>query len=378
MQLSFKLFALCSLALTAVAAPNRLLTVEKFDGLVNAHSYIVTLKPGVCKDSFINADPALRESVTHADWTIIHAFAGIFSPNILNKLRASDAVEGIFEDGFVELHSEQTDAPWGLARTSATGLLPVHNSPAALNYTYAYPDEAQGQGVDIYVLDTGVNFNHHDFGGRATHGWAQSGWNATDTDGHGTHVAGIAAGARFGIAKEANIISVKVLQKYNGPVTPLIAGINWVASTAPTTGRPSVASMSVGSPGYRPLDEAAANLVSVGVPLVVAEGNYNKPAARYSPARVESVITVGAVDMHDSKAWFSNYGPEDITSASFETDSGTARKSGTSQAAPHVSGAVALWLSQNPDATPEELKRSLWSTTGVVKKLCRSRLNRMS
>ena len=127
----------------------------------------------------------------------------------------------------------RTDAPWGLARISHTN--PVSGDIKGLNYTYTYGDEFLGAGIDIYVVDTGVNLDHvgdkllssttslekaddpqllflqADFGGRAVFGWTGAGLAKTDDHGHGSHVAGIAAGTRYGVAKRANVISVKVL-----------------------------------------------------------------------------------------------------------------------------------------------------------------------
>ena len=96
-----------ALALKVFAAPSGLLAVEKYSGKVVQGSYIVRLKDGVNKEALFASDPVLREAVTHDDWTIIHGFAGQFNATLLNKLRASDAVQSIAEDGVVTIQALQ-------------------------------------------------------------------------------------------------------------------------------------------------------------------------------------------------------------------------------------------------------------------------------
>ncbi|KAH7092670.1 peptidase 1 [Auriculariales sp. MPI-PUGE-AT-0066] len=368
--------------LSVLAAPDKLLQVQRAYGAVNPHSYIVKLKPGACKYTLLASDPSLRAAVTHADWdsSILHGFAGVFDAQQLYMLRASAAVESIVEDGVVQPQTLQTDAAWGLARVSSKRRLIPHDDgfwPLALNYTYAYPDaeSKQGEGVDIYILDTGVYIEHVDFEGRASHGWAAEGLDVSDEQGHGTHVAGIAAGRRWGVAKQANIISVKILQtRDKGRTADLISGLIYVAVTARLTGRPSIANLSVGVKNSSSIDWVTEKIIKEGVHVVVAAGNKNQDAAAWSPARVPSAITVGATKIDDDRWDSSNYGPAvdiwapglQITSASNTNRTGSLSHSGTSQAAPHVSGAVALWISEHGNAEPEEIKRRLWSKMDVV------------
>lgn len=102
-----------------------------------------------------------------------------------------------------------TDSPWGLQRLSSSAVS-IEGDTDELNYTYTYANNLLGKGADIYIMDTGIFTQHVVFGGRATMGWSFDG-NMTDDDGHGTHVSGIAAGERVGVAQGANLIGVRVL-----------------------------------------------------------------------------------------------------------------------------------------------------------------------
>ncbi|KAH7094146.1 peptidase 1 [Auriculariales sp. MPI-PUGE-AT-0066] len=385
MQFTFTSLVTLALALAASAAPGKLLTVQKYGGQKVPGSYIVRLKEGVNKDALLDSDPALRESVTHADWTIINGFAGQLSAEQLNELRANDQVESIQEDGVVSIQAAQTNAAWGLGRISHTN--PVSGTITALNYTYTYSDTYQGQGVDIYIVDTGINLNHVDFTGRVKFGWTGTGLNQTDDHGHGSHVAGIAAGTRYGVAKQANLISVKVLDSAgSGTLANVVGGFNYVGTAAKSTGRPSLASASLGGSASTSIDDAVSALTSAGIHVVVAASNSNVNAANTSPARVASAITVGAIGQSDEKASFSNYGAivdiwapgVSITSAGASGTSSTIVYSGTSQATPHVTGLGALYLSQYGSVSPAVLSSSIWSQSGKITGLPSGSNNRLA
>jgi cerevisin len=372
MQFTLASIVTAALALAASAAPNKLIEVTKYGGKVNPGSYIVRLKEGADKAALFE-DATLREAVTHDDWTVINGFAGVFDKEVLNKLRSSDLVDSIHEDGFVTIQGTQTNAAWGLSRVSHTNK--VSGTVTALTYSYVYDDSALGSGVDIYIVDTGINVNHTDFGGRAKFGWTGSGLGQYDDHGHGSHVAGIAAGTRYGVAKQANLISVKVLDSAgSGTLANVVGGFNYVKTAAASTGRPSIASASLGGSASTSIDDAVAALVASGVHTVVAAGNSNVNAANTSPARVTTAITVGAHDINDAKASFSNYGTVvdiwapgvSITSAGYVSNTATIVYSGTSQATPHVSGIAAAYISKVGNTTPAALSAALWSQTGKI------------
>ncbi|KAF9642530.1 subtilisin-like protein, partial [Thelephora ganbajun] len=144
-----------------------------------------------------------------------------------------------------------------------------------------------------------------------------------------------------------------------------ISGVNWVATTAPGTGWPSVASMSLGGGFSAALNTAVNNLVAAGVTTVVAAGNSNDDAAKYSPASASNVITVGASDINDAKASFSNFGVPlavwgpGVNVISTWNDGGRRTLSGTSMATPHVAGVCAYLLGTDPTLTPKEIKKTI-------------------
>jgi len=363
------LFAVLSLALYAgpafSAATGALLDVVRVDGDKKPNSYIVKLKDGVSKDSvfdwfssIMGSDSDITHSEGHPD--LFNGFAGTFTEKDLDTLRSSKDVEYITEDGYATASAVnvQTNAPWGLSRISSRNKLPEGSDPKASNYEYRYDDSA-GEGVDVYVIDTGIFISHPEFEGRARIGATFISDNNNDENGHGTHVAGTVGSKTYGVAKKVNLIAVKVLGKDSrGSISGIISGVNWVSTQAGQSGRPSIASMSLGAKDSKPLDDAVASLIKSGVHSVVAAGNDNIDAKGTSPARVPAAITVGATDINDARSWFSNYGASiDVFAPgssilSTTHDGKTGYMDGTSMATPHVSGLVATFLSKNGKSSP--------------------------
>ncbi|KXN67960.1 subtilisin-like protein, partial [Conidiobolus coronatus NRRL 28638] len=241
----------------------------------------------------------------------------------------------------------QTNAEWNLARISQREKL--GSGP----YTFYYHNNG-GEGVNIYVLDSGVNTNHTDFGGRAS-------WGTTipkdstdvDKDGHGSHCAGIATGKDYGVAKKANVIAVKVFDDTgDSSISSVVAGINWVAKNAKGS-KGNIISMSLGINPSAAIDKAVQDAYGAGIVVVVSANNDNRDACEYSPSREPSAITVGATDINDQKPSFSNFGkcvdilaPGALIKSTWRgRETSTYTLSGTSQSAPHVSGVVATLLS---------------------------------
>jgi cerevisin len=258
---------------------------------------------------------------------------------------------------------KQTNAPWGISRVSH-GEMPFELSK------YHYPQSA-GKGVDVYVVDTGINVAHADFEGRAKWGMTiPFGDVDIDGNGHGTHCAGTIGSKTFGIAKKAHIIAVKVLRTNGfGTNADVIKGVEWTIKAArkgAARGRKSVANMSLGGGRSFTLDNAVNKAVKNGVHFAVAAGNDNEDACDYSPAGAKGPITVGATTNRDAMAFFSNHGPcvdifapgMDITSTWIGSRGAINTISGTSMASPHVAGVLALYLSEK-DYTPAELKTVL-------------------
>ena len=254
----------------------------------------------------------------------------------------------------VTTESVQSGAEWGLDRIDQRGL--------PLNSSYSY--QFSGDGVRVYVVDTGVRSSHSELAGRVVSGYTSifdgRGWE--DCNGHGTHVAGTIAGELYGVAKSATIVPVRVLDcAGSGSNSTVINGLNWVlADVRSNPSFDAVVNMSLGGPIHEGLDNKVLELVSAGVTVVVASGNEGQNSCYSSPARVAAALTVNASTIADQDASFSNYGScsdlyapgVSIRSAWFTSDSASASLSGTSMAAPHVAGVAAQTLEVNPGISP--------------------------
>jgi cerevisin len=299
-------------------------------------------------------------------------YAGKFDEAVLNAIRQSDDVEFVEKDSMVYANELQRNAPWGLSRVSHRSSLTFKNYQK-----YEYNPNG-GEGVKVYVIDTGINVEHVDFNNRAI--WGQTiPRNDYDEDGngHGSHCAGTIAGTRYGIAKKAEPVAVKVLRSNgSGTMSDVIKGVDWATSqhikeseVAKRDGKKykgSVANMSLGGGKSPSLDRFVNSAVEAGIVFAVAAGNDNRDACDYSPAAAELAITVGASTIEDERAYFSNYGEcvdvfapgLNILSVWRGSKWATNTISGTSMASPHVAGLAAYFLSLSEDenVTPKQIK----------------------
>lgn len=274
----------------------------------------------------------------------------------------------------------QGSATWGLDRIDQRSL------PMDSVYTY----DNTGAGVGAYIIDTGIRYSHREFEGRARFGFdafasdptdALLGYDGSgDCDGHGTHVAGTVGGRTYGVAKQVQLVGVRVLNCAGyGSDADVIAGMDWVAKNATL---PAVANMSLGDviPSKTmgisgPIDDAVKALVASGVTLGVAAGNgwgngtVGADACMFPISNVPEAITVAASTKTDTRTTWTNYGAcidlfapgATIRSSTFDSDSSFGNKSGTSMATPHVVGVAALVLAQAPGATPAQVRDVLVS-----------------
>lgn len=326
---------------------------------------------------FANTQSASLSNLYNVD--IAQEFGGVLNGVVVNasaqkiqQMLTNPNIEYIEQDQLMSVNplaqtnANQPNAIWGLDRIDQQSL------PLDSNYYYDF----DGSGVTAYVIDTGVRISHNEFGNRASHGYdfIDNDADATDCNGHGTHVAGTIGGSAYGVAKNVNIVGVRVLGcNGSGSNSGVIAGINWVKNNA---SGPSVANMSLGGGASQATDDAVNNAVAAGVSFIVAAGNDNRNACNYSPARAANAITVGSTTSNDSRSSFSNYGNcldiyapgSSIKSAWYNSNTATNTISGTSMAAPHVAGAVALFLDETPSLSPSQIdtKLSQRSTKNTV------------
>ncbi|KAJ3351160.1 subtilisin-like serine protease [Allomyces javanicus] len=240
---------------------------------------------------------------------------------------------------------------WGLARISARSKPAVTATSAG---QYAFMARA-GVGVDVYVLDTGVFQQHSDFGGRAILGVNLVNEADGDLNGHGTFVASVMAGTNYGVAKNANIIDVKVLNAAgSGFWSTVVAAINWVVNRATSTGRPSIINMSISGDFSTFLNNAITAATQANVHVVVAAGNSAADACVKSPSSCSAAVVVGSMSRLDTISSFSNYGNcvtlfapgEAVLGASTVGVNASKLMSGTSMAAPQAAGVIAQLLAQ--------------------------------
>ncbi|MDK2012527.1 MULTISPECIES: S8 family peptidase [unclassified Deinococcus] len=313
--------------------------------------YIVVFSDGAAADlssqsasgliSSLGLDPQ-GVQVQQVYGAALNGFAAKLSTQNLAKLQADKRVKYIEQDAMMHMSATQTGATWGLDR------IDQRNLPLDGSYTYT----STASGVKVYIIDTGINTAHTNFGGRAIWGTNTTGdGNNSDCQGHGTHVAGTVGSATWGVAKGATLVAVKVLGcDGSGTNSGVIAGVNWAVTNKGTAA--AVANMSLGGGASQAVDDAVNSAASKNLIMAVAAGNENQNACNVSPARAASAITVGSTTNTDARSSFSNYGScvdlfapgSNITSTWIGSTTATNTISGTSMATPHVAGAAALLI----------------------------------
>lgn len=308
---------------------------------------------------------------------LINGFAAALPADVADALAADPRVLKVaVQRQISKLETiTQRSATWGIDRIDQRAL------PMDSAYTYDFT----GTGVTAYIIDTGIRYSHREFEGRAVRGFDAFAADPTDPllgydgsgdcDGHGTHVAGTVGGKTWGVAKQVKLVGVRVLNCAGyGSDADVIAGMDWVAknATLPATANMSlgdvIPSKTMGASG--PIDDAVKALVASGVTLGVAAGNgwgngtVGADACMFPISNVPEAITVAASSKTDTRTTWTNYGAcidlfapgATIRSATFDNDSSSGNKSGTSMATPHVVGVASLILQQAPGATPQQVR----------------------
>jgi subtilisin family serine protease len=322
-------------------------------------SYIVVLKEG--------ADPRSVAAVAgvsprHVYTAVLNGFAGTLNQGQLTALRHNPGVDYVEQEQTGGIQVTQTNAPWGIDRIDQRNL--------ALNTTYSYT--TSGTGVRVYVIDSGLQANHPQFGTRASNVYDYAGGSGADCNGHGTHVGGTIGGTTYGVAKNVYLRGVRVVDcgGYGG-TAEVIAAMDWVRLNHI---KPAVANMSLGYPYSAAVNTAATNMINAGIFTAVASGNENQNACNVSPASAAGTLTVNASDRYDARASFSNYGgctdiyAPGVSVTSSWIGSSTNTISGTSMASPHAAGVGALYKSSFGDAASSTIVSWIinQATTNVI------------
>ncbi len=249
--------------------------------------------------------------------------------------------------------------------TTLWNLDTIDQTTDALNGIYDPGAGYTGAGVHAYIVDTGINPDHPDVAGRVHLDWTAYGTQLADDNGHGSNVAGIVGGTTYGVAKLVTLHSLKALgADGSGTLGDLAAALAYLLAHLQL---PAVINLSLTYANYDPvIDALLTSLIIARAVITAASGNIAANACATYPCVTAGVLCVGATTIVDQRAFFSNYGScvdiwapgVDIVSMG-ATGASTTTMSGTSQAAPHVAGVAALYLTANPTAAAPTVARAV-------------------
>lgn len=335
-----------------------------------ANRFVVSLKQTESVNSFLEYDvnyPQAQQVAKHIknpfEIGTLSGFSGEFSKEVIARLQRCPLVADITPDIAIQAFETETQdqCPVHLARLSKHGR--VTNE----DLVYMFDTKASGAGINAYVLDSGMDIYHPEFEGRAQHGMDFTSEGLGDSNGHGTHVAGIIGSRTYGVAKNVNLIEVKTLGAAGGgSLSKVVSAIEFAVKHHKKSGLPGVANLLLGAAKNKALNAVVNAAAETGLVMVVAAGNSNRNACEMSPASAKLAITVGAIDAAtDALASFSNWGEcVDIFAPGVFVESVNAKDrdsphvlSGTSMAAPVISGLVSGLLSSG--VSPHDVKNTI-------------------
>jgi subtilisin family serine protease len=313
-------------------------------------AYIVQTKAGIDAGTLARG---LSVNPRYTYGAAVSGFAATLTDGQLRALRRHPAVVSIEQDAWMDnaIDTTQSNPPaWGIDR------IDQRNRPLSASYTYT----ATGAGVHAYVIDTGIDVTHPQFGGRATFDFNSVDTNNTDCNSHGTHVAGTIGSALYGVAKGVRLHAVKMLNcSGSGTTSAAVNAINWVRANAV---KPAVANTSWNFSPSTTLETAIVNMINSGVFLATSGGNTGGNSCDRLPRRVLAAVAVASSEANDARSSFSSTGPcIDLYAPGGSIRStipggGNGLKSGTSMASPHVAGVAALYKSTFGDTTQANLQ----------------------
>lgn len=297
------------------------------------------------------------------------------------QVRESNIVAFVEEDHIVKAGHSNTRlvSTWGLDRLDQP-------SPSR-DYQYTPPCNLTGRGVDVYVLDSGIQYTHRSFGGRAVYPGCdpidqleKTNRSGSDCTGHGTHVAGTIGSDEYGVAPGTTIFSVRVLNCQNvGTFNTIVLGVECVLKKVKQRKRPAIVNLSLYGAKNFATKRAMDSLLRNGITVVTIAGNNpNRPrdACKVSPASVHGLITVSASTKTDQGYFQTNmgvcvdlYAPGIEIQSTALCDNCRSMRSGSSMAAPHVAGAIALLMEKCPHITPWRVRHILLSQMVAPNKL---------
>ncbi|ONH64750.1 Subtilase-type proteinase RRT12 [Cyberlindnera fabianii] len=298
----------------------------------------------------------------------IGSFKGVvgdFDVSFVKNLYNDDNIGAISLDRELVLAEVQENAPMHLARVSQQQKLRQGQS---MDYLY---DPSGGIGVDVYILDSGIESTVAEYNHRVTKiaDYTKEGANTIP---HGTYVAGVVASETYGVAKKANLFDVKVTDK-NGrtKLSSVVSALNLISQDSKITKRPTLIVIPLIMKKNAVLNGAVEAVVNEGIPVIVSAGNDGKDACDYSPASAKGSLTAGSVDYQDQIAPFSNWGScVDVFASGVKVETtgtnGTVAKSGTSLSAGLAGGMVAYFMGMGDNGTQAVERLVKYSITGAI------------